>query len=123
MNVTGAYGVINIAGPNAQAILSTLTTLNLATEAFPLGHFRETTVANVPTKVIKVSFVSEMAYELHSPMSQVPHIWDALMAAGKDKGLRVFGSDTQRLLRLEMGHAMPGVDTKRAQAFIFTCCH
>ena len=111
VNVTGAYGVINIAGPNGQAILSALTTLNLATEALPLGHFRETTVANVPTKVIKVSFVSEMAYELHSPMSQVPHIWDALMAAGKDKGLRAFGSDTQRLLRLEMGHAMPGVDT------------
>ena len=111
VNITGAYGVINIAGPNAQAILSSLTTLNLATEAFPLGHFRETTVANVPTKVIKVSFVSEMAYELHSPMSQVPHIWDALMTAGKDKGLRAFGSDTQRLLRLEMGHAMPGVDT------------
>ena len=111
VNVTGAYGVINIAGPNAQAILSALTTVNLATEAFPLGHFRETTVANVPTKVIKVSFVSEMAYELHCPMSQVPHIWDALMAVGKDKGLRAFGSDTQRLLRLEMGHAMPGVDT------------
>ena len=111
VNVTGAYGVINIAGPNALAILSTLTTLNLATEAFPLGHFRETTVANVLTKVIKVSFVSEMAFELHSPMSQVPNIWNALMAAGKDKGLCAFGSDTQRLLRLEMGHAMPGVDT------------
>ena len=111
VNVTGAYGVINIAGPAAQSILTTLTTLNLAAENFPLGHCRETTVANVPTKVIKVSFVSEMAYELHSPMSQVPQVWDALMAAGKDKGLRAFGSDTQRLLRLEMGHAMPGVDT------------
>ena len=111
VNVTGAYGVINIAGPAAQSILSTLTTLNLASEVFPLGHFRETTVANVLTKVIKVSFVSEMAYELHSPMSQMPHIWKALLAAGKQHGVRPFGSDTQRLLRLEMGHAMPGVDT------------
>ena len=111
VNVTGAYGVINIAGPNAHDILSALTPLQLKADTFPMGHFRETTVANVPVKMIKVSFVSELAYELHCPMHQVPHIWDALMAAGKDKGLRAFGSDTQRLLRLEMGHAMPGVDT------------
>jgi sarcosine oxidase, subunit alpha len=111
VNVTGAYGVINIAGPAAQSILAMLTPLNLATESFPLGHFRETTIANVPAKVIKVSFVSEMAYELHSPMQLVPQVWDALMSAGKPNGLRPFGSDTQRLLRLEMGHAMPGVDT------------
>ena len=111
VNVTGAYGVINIAGPNAHDILLALTPLQLKADTFPMGHFRETTVANVPVKMIKVSFVSEMAYELHCPMHQVPHIWDALMAAGKVAGLRAFGSDTQRLLRLEMGHAMPGVDT------------
>ena len=111
VNVTGAYGVINIAGPKAHDILSALTPLQLTTDTFPMGHFRETTVANMPVKMIKVLFVSEMAYELHCPMSQVPHIWNALMATGKDKGLRAFGSDTQRLLRLEMGHAMPGVDT------------
>ena len=111
VNVTGAFGAINIAGPAAQSILSALTTLNLAAENFPLGHCRETSVANVLSKVIRVSFVSDMAYELHCPMNQVPQVWNALMAAGKQHGIRVFGSDTQRLLRLEMGHAMPGVDT------------
>ena len=111
VNVTGAYGIINIAGPAAQSILSAHTSLNLNSEDFPLGHFRETAVVNVATKVIKVSFVSEMAYELHAPMSEIPLIWNALMEAGKHTGIRPFGSDTQRLLRLEMGHAMPGVDT------------
>ena len=111
VNVTGAFGAINIAGPNAQAILSSLTDCDLSLASFPLGHFRETTVANVATRIVRASFVSEMAYELHCPMNQVPQVWDALMNAGKQKGLRPFGSDTQRLLRLEMGHAMPGVDT------------
>jgi sarcosine oxidase, subunit alpha len=111
VNVTGAFGAINIAGPAAREILSGLTDLNLSTEAFPLGHFRETLMANVQTKIIRVSFVSEMAYELHAPMRQMPILWDVLMAAGKQKGIRAFGSDTQRLLRLEMGHAMPGIDT------------
>ena len=111
VNVTGAFGAINIAGPNARAILSSLTDCDLSPESFPLGSFREALVASVPTKIIKVSFVSDMAFELHAPMSQTPQIWDALMNAGQQKGLRPFGSDTQRLLRLEMGHAMPGVDT------------
>ena len=111
VNVTGAYGVINIAGPAAREILASLTELDLSSEAFPLGHFRETLVANAPSKVIRVSFVSEMAYELHCPMNQVPQVWNALMETGAAKGIRAFGSDTQRLLRLEMGHAMPGVDT------------
>ncbi len=111
VNVTGAFGAINIAGPATREILSSLTALDLSSESFPLGHFRETTVANVTAKVIRVSFVSDMAYELHSPMNQVPLVWAALMEAGKQYGIRAFGSDTQRLLRLEMGHAMPGIDT------------
>ena len=111
VNVTGAFGAINIAGPAAREILSKLTELDLSTASFPHGHFRETTVANVPVKVIRVSFVSEMAYELHIPMSRCTKVWTALMDAGKQQGILAFGSDTQRLLRLEMGHAMPGIDT------------
>ena len=111
VNVTGAFGAINIAGPAAREILSTLTNIDLSIESFPLGHFREAIVENISTKIIKVAFVSDMAYELHAPMNQLPLIWKALMQAGRKQGIRPFGSDTQRLLRLEMGHAMPGIDT------------
>ena len=111
VNVTGAFGAINLAGPAAKAILADLTDCDLSAESFPLGHVRETLVANIPTKIIRASFVSDMAYELHSPMNQVPLVWAALIDAGKQHGIRAFGSDTQRLLRLEMGHAMPGIDT------------
>jgi sarcosine oxidase, subunit alpha len=111
VNVTGAFGVINIAGPLAGEILSSQTQINLSPESFPLGHFHEALVANIQTKVIRVSFVSAMTCELHIPMKQIPQVWEALISAGKRYGLLPFGSDTQRLLRLEMGHAIPGVDT------------
>ncbi len=111
VNVTGAFGAINLAGPTAQEILAKLTDCDLSPKSFPLGHVRETLVDNIPTKIIRASFVSDMAYELHSPMDQVPQVWEALLNAGKQYGIRAFGSDTQRLLRLEMGHAMPGIDT------------
>ena len=111
VNVTGALGAINIAGPAAREILSTLTDLDLSYESFPMSSVRESQVAGVETRMIRVAFVADNGYELHAPMGQIPHIWHALIEAGKKHALRPFGSDTQRLLRLEMGHAMPGVDT------------
>jgi sarcosine oxidase subunit alpha len=111
VNVTGAYGAINIAGPAAREILSTLTDLDLSYESFPMSSVLESQVAGVETRMIRVAFVADNGYELHAPMGQIPHLWNALIAAGKKHALRPFGSDTQRLLRLEMGHAMPGVDT------------
>ena len=111
VNVTGAYGAMNIAGPAAREILSSLTDLDLSYESFPISHIQEAVVAGVQARVIRVAFVSDMAYELHVPMAQSQHVWNALIAAGKKHELRPFGSDTQRLLRLEMGHHMPGIDT------------
>ena len=111
VNVTGAYGAINIAGPAAREILSTLTDLDLSYDSFPMSSVRESQVAAVETRMIRVAFVADNGYELHAPMGQIPHLWNALITAGKKHALRPFGSDTQRLLRLEMGHAMPGVDT------------
>lgn len=111
VNVTGAFGAINIAGPAAREIVSTLTDLDLSYESFPMSSVRESQVAGVETRIIRVAFVADNGYELHAPMGQIPHIWNALITAGKKHHLRPFGSDAQRLLRLEMGHAMPGVDT------------
>lgn len=111
VNVTGAYGAINIAGPAAREILSALTDIDLSYESFPLASVRESIVAGVETRLIRVAFVSDLGYELHAPMAQLPHIWQALLTAGKKHELRPFGSDTQRLLRLEMGNHMPGIDT------------
>lgn len=111
VNVTGALGALNIAGPAAREILAALTSLDLSPETFPMSNVREGQVAGVETRVIRVAFVADNGYELHAPMGQLPHIWNALIAMGKQHGLRPFGTDAQRLLRLEMGHAMPGVDT------------
>jgi sarcosine oxidase subunit alpha len=48
---------------------------------------------------------------VHVPASQGEALWDAVMAAGKDAGIRPFGVEAQRLLRLEKGHIIIGQDT------------
>lgn len=111
VNVTGAYALINVAGPEARKIVSKLTELDMSDAAFPLGALRQAPVAGVPARIVRVAFVSDLAYELHVPAASARQLWTALLDAGAGHGLRPFGTDAQRLLRLEMGHPLVGHDT------------
>jgi sarcosine oxidase subunit alpha len=110
-NVTGVLGLINVAGPKARQILAKTTSLDISDKAFAFGEIREAEVAGVPARIIRVGFVSDLAFEIHVTAGHARHVWDALLAAGKDEGLRPFGTDAQRLLRLEMGNHLVGHDT------------
>lgn len=109
VNLTGSYGALNIAGPLSQKILGGLTQADLA--ALANGGGVETEVAGKTARVINVRFVSDLAYEIHAPAQAIAHIWQTLHDAGQPSGLKPFGVDTQRLLRLEMGHFIVGHDT------------
>ena len=68
-------------------------------------------VADIPARLLRVGFVGELGFEIHAPQHCGEALWDALIDAGKDEGIRPFGIDAQRLLRLEKGHIIIGQDT------------
>ncbi len=111
VNATGAFAAMNLAGPKARAVLRKLTSLDLSNEAFPYLALREADVAGVPARLMRVGFVGELGYEIHVPADRAARVWDALMEAGQDDGIRPFGVEAQRLLRLEKGHIIIGQDT------------
>lgn len=111
-NVTAAYAGVNIAGPQAREVLAKLVDdVDLSAESFPYMGLREGHVAGVPARLMRVGFVGELGYEVHVPWSQGEALWDALMDAGRDQGLRPFGVEAQRVLRLEKGHIIISQDT------------
>src|SRR6185312_14694245 len=111
-NVTAAYAGVNIAGPRSREVLQTLCTdTDLSPTAFPYLGVRQATVAGVPCRLLRVGFVGELGYEIHMPAHYGEHVWDALMEAGKPLGIRPFGVEAQRVLRLEKGHIIIGQDT------------
>ncbi|MGF1626885.1 MAG: glycine cleavage T C-terminal barrel domain-containing protein, partial [Alphaproteobacteria bacterium] len=111
-NVSASYCGVNIAGPKAREVLARLCTdVDLAAEAFPYMGVRTGTVAGVDCRLLRVGFVGELGYEIHAPASCGEALWDALMTAGADAGIRPFGVEAQRLLRLEKGHIIIGQDT------------
>jgi sarcosine oxidase subunit alpha len=111
VNLTGHFAALNLAGPKSRAVLSELTRLDLAHSAFPYLGVREAEVAGVRCRLLRVGFVGETGYEIHFPAGEASHVWSALMRAGERFGIRAFGVEAQRVLRLEKGHVIVGQDT------------
>ncbi|MBH3412240.1 2Fe-2S iron-sulfur cluster-binding protein [Pseudomonas putida] len=111
-NVTAALAAVNLAGPLSRQVLAKVCDdVELSAEAFPYLGVRLGTVAGIPARILRVGFVGELGYEVHVPARHAERLWDALMQAGAGLGIRPFGVETQRLLRLEKGHVIIGQDS------------
>ncbi|HDS1682100.1 TPA: (2Fe-2S)-binding protein [Pseudomonas putida] len=111
-NVTAALAAVNLAGPLSRQVLAKVCDdVDLSAAAFPYLGVRLGTVAGIPARILRVGFVGELGYEVHVPARHAERLWDALMQAGAGLGIRPFGVETQRLLRLEKGHVIISQDT------------
>jgi sarcosine oxidase subunit alpha len=111
VNHTGAFAGVNVAGPQARQLLATLTTADLDGSAFPYLGVRAIDVAGIAARAMRVGFVGEWGCEIHVPAEHGAALWQAVMQAGANVGIRPFGVEAQRLLRLEKGHIIIGQDT------------
>jgi sarcosine oxidase, subunit alpha len=111
VNVTGALAAVNVAGPNARELMTRLTDLDVSSEAFTYLDAKHAHVAGAPSLILRIGFVGELGYEIHFPSPYGEHVWDEILAQGADLGIRPFGLEPQRILRLEKMHILIGQDT------------
>jgi sarcosine oxidase subunit alpha len=111
VDATGALAAINVAGPRARELLARVTELDVSAEAFRYLDAKRVPVAGVPALLLRIGFVGEVGYELHVASPYGEHVWDVLLEAGADLGVRPFGLEPQRVLRLEKMHVLVGQDT------------
>jgi sarcosine oxidase subunit alpha len=110
-DLTQALCAVNLAGPRAREVLSRVTALDCGPDEFSYLDSRRGLVAGVPCLLLRIGFVGELGYEIHCPSAHGEHLWDALLEAGADVGLRPFGLEPQRVLRLQKLHVIVGQDT------------
>jgi sarcosine oxidase subunit alpha len=110
-DLTDAYGAINLAGPRSREVLAGLTALDVSNAAFPYMHTRDAEVAGAPGRILRIGFTGELSYEIHVPAGYTQAVWDALIAAGQAHGIKPFGLEAQRVLRLEKAHIIVSQDT------------
>jgi sarcosine oxidase subunit alpha len=114
VNLTDAFGVINLAGPEARKVLEKVTDADVSNDAFPFAGYREFTIQNtIPIRSMRLGFVGELSYELHVPSSYMQALWDLLAEAGKEFGLRNFGLEAQNVLRMEKCHLIIGSESEQ----------
>jgi dimethylglycine dehydrogenase len=109
-NLTGAMGVLVVAGPKARTLLERVTDADLSNKAFPWLTGREIVVGMAPAKALRVNFVGELGYELHHGIEYQNHIFDTLMEAGADLELAPFGIRAMDSLRIEKSYRMVGTE-------------
>jgi sarcosine oxidase subunit alpha len=114
VNLTDTLTSINIAGPNARAVLAKVTDADVSHEAFPYMGYREIHVCEgVPARCLRLGFVGELSYELHLGSSYAPYVWDRLSEAGHKFGIQPFGLEAQYCMRAEKGHLIIGAESEQ----------
>ena len=101
-DVTEDWGTLSLMGPNARLILAAVTDADVSNAGFPFGHARTLTIAGHPIRALRVTYVGELGWELHTPIAGLAAVYDALMATGH--GLRPVGYRALESLRLEKGY-------------------
>ena len=103
-DITDTRAVINVCGPKSRDLLTTLTTADLSLAAFPFGTCREIEVAGVALRALRVTYVGELGWELHTPVAGALKLYEVLRKAGEPLGVVDAGYRAIESCRLEKGY-------------------
>lgn len=109
-DATTDTAVLGVMGPRARDLLRTLSTDDIGHEGFPFATCRPLTIAGIPTRATRISYVGELGWEIHVAWSDAPRLFDAIRNAGAPFGLRLVGMHAVDSLRIEKGYRHWGHD-------------
>ncbi len=109
-DVTGLYCCYALWGPRARQILGGLTSTDLTDKAFPFMTSQQITVADIPIRALRVTFVGEHGWELYATSEYGARLWSEVWAAGTELGLVAGGYRAIESMRLEKGYRVWGSD-------------
>ncbi|MFP6665187.1 MAG: FAD-dependent oxidoreductase [Deltaproteobacteria bacterium] len=109
-DVTEQYAVLALMGPRSREVLAKVAEAELHNDALPYLTVRNIDVAGHRCRVLRVTYVGELGYEIHAPIESAGAVYDALMKSGKPHGIRNAGYRAIESLRLEKGYRAWGSD-------------
>jgi 4-methylaminobutanoate oxidase (formaldehyde-forming) len=109
-DVTSAYAVLGLMGPQARDLLQRHTPDDLANEAFPFGASREIDLGYARVRASRITYVGELGWELYVPAEFARHVFDTIVGDGDRFGLALCGYHAMNSLRLECGYRHWGHD-------------
>ena len=110
IDTTAATTQVNIHGPRARDLLQKVSFTDMSNDAFPYLTAREIDIWYAYVLAIRVTYIGELGWEIHIPTLHATQVYDQLIEAGKEFGLRHAGMQTLNSLRLEKAYRDYGVD-------------
>ena len=105
-SITEQNGVLVLAGPRARDVLAKVTHADVSHKAFPSLSGQRINVGRAGCHAIRVNFVGELGFEFHHPMNQQNLLFDTLMEAGEEFGIKPFGIRAMDSMRLEKSYRL-----------------
>src|SRR6202051_3320660 len=111
--ITEEIAALAVQGPTSCAVLKAAGLAGVERlKPFQIGYF---SLAGAAVTVSRTGFTGDLGYELWMAPAAAEPVWDALMAAGRSRGIRAIGSQALNLARLEAGFLSPNIDFVSAE--------
>jgi aminomethyltransferase len=108
VNSSSRYALLALQGPEAAAILQTLTAVDLSSIKY--YWFANGEVAGVRVTISRTGYTGEDGFEVFVPPAQAERVWNAILDAGTSAGLAPCGLGARDTLRLEAAMRLYGND-------------
>lgn len=100
------YAQLAIQGPKAAATLQKLTSTDLG--GIKYYWFTDGEVSGVPARIAHTGYTGENGFEIYVPPETAADIWQRVMSAGEEFGIKPCGLGARNTLRLEAKMALYG---------------
>jgi len=111
VDLTSAYATIGLWGPNARAVMETLTDDDVSDAGFPYGTTREVLFGSIPVRLFRISYVGELGWEIYVQSEFARAVWDRVAEAGQPFGIVPVGAGVYGTTgRLEKGYRLMGAE-------------
>jgi aminomethyltransferase len=109
-NAGSRYAQLAVQGPRALDTLQKLTPVPLA----PIRYYHfvdgpmKGMTSGAPTRIARTGYTGEDGFEIYLPPGEAARIWDQILAAGEEFGIKPCGLGARNTLRLEAAMALYG---------------
>jgi glycine cleavage system aminomethyltransferase T/glycine/D-amino acid oxidase-like deaminating enzyme len=110
-DLTSAICTVGVWGPHARDLVSKVTDDDVSDEGFPYGTTQTLTIGSVPVRLLRISYVGELGWEIYTNMEHGRELWDTLWEAGQEFGVVPVGAGVYGTTgRLEKGYRLMGAE-------------
>lgn len=110
LDVTEDWATLSLMGPRARDLLKKITDDDVSNEGFPFATLKTISIAGHSVRALRITYVGELGWELHVPITVSGVIYDAVWQAGEEFGICNAGYRAIESLRLEKAYRAWGSD-------------